>query len=222
MAREEVGVKILKNAVIVSGHPRSGTSLACQLVESAGVEFPSDFEGDEYNREGYYEMALSKKVSRNLIEKAMTIENTIEMNKVIDRLNACQGVAGLKLVRIPAIFFYNHVASNLRAVFIFRNPADVKASMLRRGISSFSLDWFENNNAIIAAYENIDNSIIISYESILEQKPWVKQGFKKLGLEVDPGLIKPAQRTQNRSRMLVTEKEQRLYELLQELEKESC
>jgi len=51
--------KILKDVVIVAGHPRSGTSLACQLVESAGVKFPSDFEGDEYNKSGYYELAAA-------------------------------------------------------------------------------------------------------------------------------------------------------------------
>jgi len=222
MAQEDVKAKVLRNGVIVAGHPRSGTSLVCQLVESAGVKFPSDFEEDEYNQGGYYELALSKDLSKRLLEQAMTVENTIDMNKIVDRLNSYRGPAGLKLVRIPAIFFYRHVAKRLRAVLVYRNPADVKASMLRRGISRFSISWVENNNALIAAYENIKESIIISYESILAKEGWVEEGFKKLGLNVDLSIIKPERRTQQRSRVLITEEEKQLYKILQELERESC
>ncbi|ACL70983.1 sulfotransferase family protein [Halothermothrix orenii] len=219
---DDIKVKILKDAVIVAGHPRSGTSLACQLVESAGVKFPSDFAGDDYNKGGYYELALSKDLSKRLIKKAMTVENTIDMNKIIERLNSCRGTAGLKIVRIPAIFFYRHVARNLKAVFVYRNPADVKASLFRRGISGFSPGWLENNNALIAAYENIENSIVVSYESLLSGKEWVKQGFQKLGLDVDLDLVKKEERTQQRSRVLVTAEEEKMYQILQELERESC
>jgi len=77
----------LEKSVIVAGHPRSGTSLACQLVESGGVSFPSNFEGDQYNQAGYYEMAESKEVSKLLLKEAMTEENTEKMNAVIKRLN---------------------------------------------------------------------------------------------------------------------------------------
>ncbi len=101
----DVKAKVLNNAVIVVGHPRSGTSLVCQLLESAGVDFPSDFDGDEYNIGGYYEMEESKRLSKQLIEKAMTVKNTVMMNKIVDRLNECEDRSGLKLVRIPAIFF---------------------------------------------------------------------------------------------------------------------
>lgn len=219
---KEVKAKILQDAIIVAGHPRSGTSLACQLVESAGVEFPSDFDGDEYNRAGYYEIEKSKKLSKKLIKEAMTIKNTIKMNKIVSRLNDCTEIAGLKLVRIPAIFFYKHVAKNLQTVFVYRNPVDVKASLLRRGISKFEPDWFKNNNALIAARENIENSIVISYESLLAGKEYVQEAFQSLGLKINLNLIKQGERTQQHSRVVVSKKEELLYERLQEMEKESC
>lgn len=215
---ENIKAKVLKNSVIVSGHPRSGTSITCQLVESAGVHFPSDYEGDEYNQSGYYELEISKDLSKKLIQKAMTIKNTIKMNQVIEKLNDSEGMSGLKLVRTPAIFFYKHVAQNLKAVFIFRNPADVKASMLRRGISGFEPDWFINNNALIAAHENIEDSILLSYETLLTQKDKVKNLFERIGLKIDVSLIETGQRSQKHSSIVLEEKEKRLYERLKELE----
>lgn len=215
---ENIKAKILNDSVIIGGHPRSGTSITCQLVESAGVRFPSDYEGDEYNEAGYYELEISKDLSKKLIKKAMTIKNTIKMNQVIEKLNAADGVSGLKLVRIPALFFYRHLAKKLKAVFIFRNPADVKASLLRRGISSFEPDWFTNNNALIAAHENIENSILLSYETLLSDKAKVKKLFKTIDLDIDVSLIKTDQRSQKHSNIVLEEKELKLYEKLKELE----
>ncbi len=213
---------VLKKGVIVAGHPRSGTSLACQLVESSGVSFPNDFEGDEYNQAGYYEMALSKEVSKELINEAMTEENTGKMNKVIKRLNDHKGWSGLKLVRVPALFFYRHVAEDLKMVGIFRKPANVKASLFKRGIGEFPVSWKKNANALIAGYENVEDSILISYESLLDREPHIEEGFEKIGLNVDTSLIDSDQQTQQNSRVMVTETERKLYERLKELERESC
>jgi hypothetical protein len=216
MSEEETRPKVVDQTVFVAGHPRSGTSLACQLVQSAGVDFPSDFEGDQYNKEGYFELERSKEVSKDLLKNAMTDENTKEMNKVIDRLNSHEGWSGLKLVRTPAIFFYRHLADDMKAVFIYRNPRDVKSSMLRRGIGQFPISWAENNNAIIAAYENIEESIIISYESLLNGEAF--ETFEKIGLDVDESIVDTGHRTQKNSEIVLTEKEEKVYEKLQELE----
>ncbi len=218
----EEKVKRFKNIVIVGGHPRSGTSLMCQLLESAGVKFPSDIQADMYNKEGYYELMLEKELSKRLIEEAMTERNVKDLNKLIDTLNSVEGTAGLKVVIIPAIFYYRHVAGkNLKAAFVFRHPADSKASMLRRGISLFKLSWFENNNAIIAAYENIPESIVISYETLMEKNPKIKNAFKKIGFDVDLSRIKKIYRTQKGSGIVVTKEELLVYKKLKELEKKS-
>ncbi len=213
---------VLKNGIFVAGHPRSGTSLACKLLESAGVAFPSDLPADEYNQDGYFELSYAKELEKKLIDKAMTDENILELNRVVRSLNDGAGLTGLKVVHVPALFFYRHLANSIRTVFIYRNPADVKASMLRRGISEFKLDWVYNNNALIAAHENIPKSIVISYESVLARKAHVARGFKKLGFKVDLDVIREDRRSQKDSQVLLTNEEIRMYRLLKKLEKKSC
>ncbi len=220
----EIRPKVLKNGIFVVGHPRSGTSLACQLLQSAGVAFPSDFGGDEYNKSGYFELELGKELEKKLIDKAMTEENVVEMNKIVDRLNNAPGLNGLKIVHIPALFFFRHIAKDkkIRVVFIFRNPADVKSSMFKRGISQFKLSWFDNNNALVAAHENMPKSIVISYEALIQGRPGLKKAFKKLGFNVDMSVIRKEEQTQKNSRIVLTADEQKLYKVLQKLEKNSC
>lgn len=220
--KKDINPIVLQNGIFVVGHPRSGTSLACQLLESSGVEFPSDLGADQYNKEGYFELSYAKDLEKKLLDHAMTNENILELNKVIRTLNGTKGLAGLKIVHIPSIFYYRHLTKNLRVVFIFRNPADTKASMLRRGISQFKLDWFENNNALIAAYENIPKSIVISYESIIEGKKFIPRAFKKLGFTVKMEKTKREHRTQKNSQIQISEDEKRLYEFLKKLEMKSC
>jgi hypothetical protein len=219
--KKEIQPVVLQNGIFVAGHPRSGTSLACQLLESAGVQFPSDLGADEYNKEGYFELADAKELEKKLIEEAMTEGNIKELNKIIRKLNEPKGLTGLKIVHIPSLFFYRHIAKKMRVVFIFRNPADVKSSMLRRGISQFKLNWFENNNALVAAHENIPKSIVISYESLIRGNPKIIKAFKKLGFTVNLDVIKRDYQTQKNSRLIIPQEEKNLYGLLKGLEKES-
>ncbi|MCK5057657.1 MAG: hypothetical protein KAT34_13430 [Candidatus Aminicenantes bacterium] len=217
--KQEILPLVLKNGIFVAGHPRSGTSLACQLLESAGIHFPSDLGADIYNKGGYYELSVAKELEKKLLDEAMTDENTGELNQVVKTLNETEGLSGLKIVHIPSIFFYRHIAKNIRAVFIFRNPADVKSSIYRRGISRFKLDWFDNNNALIAAYENIPKSIVISYDSLIQGKAGMKKAFMKLGFKVNMDVIKREHQTQKNSKIIITREEMRLYKYLKQLEK---
>lgn len=219
---QNVNPLVLKNGIFVAGHPRSGTSLACKLLESAGVSFSSDTKADKYNKDGYFELLSAKELEKNLIEQAMTPENIRELNKIVSLLNKTSGLSGLKIVHIPSVFFYHHIARNMRVVFIFRHPAEVKASMYKRGISQFKLSWFDNNNALIAAHENIPKSIVISYESLISGKPHIRKGFSKLGFKVDMEVIKKNYQTQKSSSILLTIEEQRMYKFLKKLEMKSC
>ena len=77
--KKETQPVVLQNGIFVAGHPRSGTSLACQLLESAGVQFPSDLGADEYNKEGYFELADAKELEKKLNELKAELE--IELGK---------------------------------------------------------------------------------------------------------------------------------------------
>ncbi len=223
-AKKEIRPIVLKNGIFVVGHPRSGTSLACQLLQSAGVEFPADFAGDEYNRSGYFELETGKELEKKLLDQAMTDENVAELNRIVERLNSGPGLTGLKIVHVPALFFFRHIAKDrkLRVVFIFRNPADVRSSMYKRGISQFKLSWFDNNNALVAAHENMPKSIVISYEALIAGHPGIKKAFRKIGFNVDMGVIRKEEQTQKDSRIVLTGDERRLYRVLRKLERESC
>ncbi|MEJ2252530.1 MAG: sulfotransferase domain-containing protein [Candidatus Lokiarchaeota archaeon] len=56
-----------KTVVIVSGLPRSGTSMMMQILEAGGLEILADFkrEADEDNPKGYYELEAVKKLDRD-------------------------------------------------------------------------------------------------------------------------------------------------------------
>lgn len=53
-----------KTIVVVSGLPRSGTSMMMQMLEAGGIEPFADFErtADEDNPRGYYELEAIKKI----------------------------------------------------------------------------------------------------------------------------------------------------------------
>lgn len=56
-----------KPIIIVSGLPRSGTSMLMKMCESAGIEIVSDGirEADEDNPKGYYELERVKELDKN-------------------------------------------------------------------------------------------------------------------------------------------------------------
>jgi hypothetical protein len=94
--------------------------------------------------------------------------------------------------------------------------------MYKRGISQFKLSWFDNNNALVAAHENIPKSIVVSYEAMIAGRPGIQRAFKKIGFNVDMGVIRKEEQTQKGSRIVLTADEQRLYRVLRRLEKDSC
>ena len=57
----------MKEILLVTGLPRSGTSLMMQIVDKAGIEVLSDGkrESDISNPEGYFELEAVKKIVTN-------------------------------------------------------------------------------------------------------------------------------------------------------------
>jgi hypothetical protein len=101
------------HVIIVTGLPRSGTSMAMQMLEAAGLPVLTDGvrQADQFNARGYYEYAPVKR---------------------LDRDNAWLHEAGGKVVKIVAPLLH-HVPETLpcQVVFMERGLEHVLASQAR-------------------------------------------------------------------------------------------
>ena len=105
--------------VVVSGLPRSGTSMMMQILEAGGLEIVADFEraADPDNPEGYYELERVKKIDRGS-----------------DTAWLCD--ARGKVIKIVSHYLrYLPHTNNYRVVFVHRDLGEVlnsQAKMLER------------------------------------------------------------------------------------------
>lgn len=213
-------LKQVEDVVLVAGHPRSGTSLACQVTETADVNFRQEMGEDAYNQGGYYEMEGVKEFSSKITREGMNEENAKELNEIATRLEELDKPRGIKLVHLPAVYYFLQILKQPKLVLIYRDPREVKSSLFRRGFASFPLSWAKNNNALLSLYQNIEQSILISYRSLLEKKEGIKSKFARLGLEIDFSPVKKDWKTQKTPRIGLSPLEKEVYDLLQELEVE--
>jgi len=207
----------VEDVVLVAGHPRSGTSLACQVAETAGVTFRKEMGKDAYNKGGYYEMKDAKELSSHILKNGMNKKNTKRLNKVAEKLREQEKPRGLKLVHMPAIPYFQQIMKEPKFVFIYRNPREVKSSMFRRGFSEFPVPWAKNNNALLSLHQDQEKSIVVSYEDIMKKKESVKQKFKEIDLDVDFSPVKEGWRTQKAPKLGLSEKEEKVYKILKEM-----
>ena len=110
-----------EEVVVVSGLPRSGTSMMMKMLESGGLEIMSDGvrEADEDNPRGYYEYERVRDLGEET-DKSWVVDARGKVVKVISHL----------LEDLPEDCFY-------RVVFMRRHLAEVVASqnkmLVRRG-----------------------------------------------------------------------------------------
>jgi len=101
--------------IVVSGLPRSGTSMVMQMLEAGGVEIVADFEraADPDNPEGYYELERVKQIDRG------------------------EATAWLVDARGRAIKIVSHYlrylpdTNNYRVIFVHRDLGEVLASQAK-------------------------------------------------------------------------------------------
>jgi hypothetical protein len=153
-----------KEITIVSGLPRSGTSLAMQLLQAAGIEPYTDGirSADVHNQKGYFESA---KVLTLLSDKSWVSQATGKSLKVISTL----------LKYLPAEFQY-------RVVFMERSMDEIVLSQQRmlEGLGKKGAGIAPDRLAAIYAkeletvwawmdkQENIE-ALRISYNALLER-----------------------------------------------------
>ena len=114
--------------IVVSGLPRSGTSLMMQMLEAAGLDIMSDGirEADEGNLQGYYE-----------VERVKDLESEEDTSWLREARGKAIKIISFLLRYLPERFDY-------RVIFMHRNLAEVLDSQARllalRGESSDTED----------------------------------------------------------------------------------
>ncbi|MBA3441249.1 MAG: sulfotransferase [Pyrinomonadaceae bacterium] len=168
--------------IVVSGLPRSGTSMMMRMLEAGGVDILTDGirAADEDNPKGYYEVELVKTL-RQQIDKFWLEEAKGKAVKVISSL----------LDTLPQAYTY-------KVIFMNRNIEEVIASQnkmrLRRGDNSESADedmarlfrkHLEKVKDWIARQSNF-KLIDVDYREVLESPLHHAERIKTfLGKEID-------------------------------------
>ena len=153
-----------KSVVIVSGLPRSGTSMMMRMLEAGGLEIVQDAirKPNEDNPKGYYEFERVKKLPEGDVEWLATARGRVV--KVIAAL----------LIHLPQSYTY-------KVLFMRRRMSEILASqrkmLLRRGEDPNQVDdvemtrLFEQHLAQVYAWmdqqANVDY-IDVSYNKMLE------------------------------------------------------
>jgi hypothetical protein len=139
-----------KLIIIVSGLPRSGTSMMMKMLESAGLEILTDNmrSADENNPKGYFEFERVKKLKAG----------------DFDWLSEAQG----KVVKvISALLEYLPNQYQYQIIFMRRNMDEVLSSQRQMLVRNGKQDDKENDGKLAELYEDHLRKI----ESWLEQQP---------------------------------------------------
>jgi hypothetical protein len=110
--------------VVVSGLPRSGTSMTMQMLEAGGLGIVADGlrEADESNPQGYYEL-----------EQVKELDKSGDLSWLVDARGKAVKIVSLFLPHLPD-------SNNYKVIFMHRNLAEILASQAkmleRRGETS--------------------------------------------------------------------------------------
>lgn len=101
--------------IVVSGLPRSGTSMMMQMLGAGGIEVIADFEraADPDNPEGYYELERVKKIDGG--------EDTAWLS----------GIRGKAIKIVSHYLRYLPDTNNYRVIFVHRNLDEILASQAK-------------------------------------------------------------------------------------------
>jgi len=174
-------VKFDNPTIIVSGLPRSGTSLMMQMLEAGGVSVFSDNirKADENNPRGYYEHEAVKSIAKNKKWLAQTSGKAV---KIVSQL----------LVHLPAKYNYKVIfmLRDLPEIVISQHKMLVRAGKHREDVYPGKLEiiyknhllkangWLKSNHNAAVLYVNHQDAINNPFETAEKIKQF-------LGIELD-------------------------------------
>jgi len=130
--------------IIVSGFPRSGTSMMMRILEKGGLKIIDDgFGKNEANPNGFYEVFNQKTAPQW-------------------RLNPADGDA----VKIPAPWILKTCGNDHTVIFMEREPSEIIASM--RKLFDPTLWFLTNLLSVMRLWLMNRHHVVINYNKVLE------------------------------------------------------
>jgi len=170
--------------LIVTGHPRSGTSFTASLLQSAGLHIGQKLMAPGHgNVKGFFEdldvVAFHEAVlrSQNIHHVGWTVLEDIPVQaEFIDRAkelisnNALNSVWGWKDPRTTLFLdFWEHLLPEANFLLLYRAPWEVADSIYRRGDEMFVEDpelalkiWISYNRKLLRFYDKFPNRCFIT------------------------------------------------------------
>ena len=198
LKRDERELRDISSPIIVVGMQRSGTSLVCQMLASAGVYFGEEEDlrvSDSMNPQGFYEHKDIFTFSRNFIKEAgfrheMSIQSISfrpktflsrvkrfltrrHMVRIIKKIGARQGVWGFKNFPI-FLYGWKKYVNEPTLICVYRNPYAVLNSFMRAWDGGFFRAddvfsvWVRSNRDLLYHHAFTKNSCIISYDDLVD------------------------------------------------------
>jgi len=184
---------------VVSGLPRSGTSMMMKMLEAGGMQPLVDNirKADEDNPKGYYELEKVKELDKS-DDKSWLADARGKVVKIISQL----------LRDLPANYTY-------KMIFMRRNMNEILASqkqmLVRRGeptdrisdaeLAGLFAKHLQNTEKWLQEQPNID-VLYVSYNEVLQDPaPYVKQVHEFLGSTLDAeGMLSVVDKSLHRQR----------------------
>lgn len=187
-----------RRVFVVSGFPRSGTSLLGQMLSSAGVSFGLERDlmpEDWRNPRGYFEHKNILKLSRKYLKEAGIKDDLLvstslrskglgRMTRLFTRrammralqnlnLSSC-GHVGLKLFPLFLHAWLPYLPKSAMLIAVYRHPSAVTASFFSAWPGGFYTGsqimglWTEHNRNLLALLPRFKEYVLIRYEDLLD------------------------------------------------------
>ncbi len=200
----------MKNSVLViTGHPRSGTSFTASLLQSAGLHIGQKLMAPGHgNIRGFFEdldvVGFHEAVLRShhlhpvgwTTEKNISVEPVfIEKAKELIKNNALNSIWGWKDPRTTLFLnFWEHQLPEANFLLLYRAPWEVADSIYRRGDEMFVEDpalalkiWISYNQELLRFYHQFPNRCFIAsvYNVSQHSATFIESLNSKFNLNLD-------------------------------------
>lgn len=210
-----------KPAVFAIGHPRSGTSVSCQLLNTSDeVEWLTNTGEGPDNPYGFYEYGPFLEQSVSFIQQQWDITQAEEVNGVLQTMRHLENLPGTKILHAHSWYNWKQFFDGTKNLLIFRHPCNARKSLWNHRLN-WPIDWYTTGNVQIGIYEDAENAVLVRFKRLMQEPERVTDLIEdELGLEVDPGVVDADEWHQKETDTIVGNLESMVFDTLCELEKE--